>query len=94
MHPITQNFALVFAAVMVFALSGCTEQAEPVQTVDWYKEHKEEREAMVQRCQNNPGEIAMTPNCINSVQAASDIQREEISSVSGRVPQFKPIKVN
>lgn len=59
--------------VVVAALAGCNDTAEPVQTVEWFKEHKAEREAMRKRCHNNPGQLAADPNCINADKAQSAV---------------------
>ncbi len=57
-----------------FFITGCNEKnVEPVQTVDWFKEHKAERDAMLEKCRNNPGELEETPNCINAGRAESSI---------------------
>jgi hypothetical protein len=54
------------------ALTSCTKEAlEPVNTVEWYKAHDVEREAMLTKCLNNPGQLAETPNCVNAKEAAS-----------------------
>jgi type II secretion system protein G len=42
---------------------------EPVHTVDWYASHEVERTAVVNKCQNDPGELANAPNCVNASQA-------------------------
>jgi len=42
---------------------------EAVQTVDWYKAHDAERHSMLKKCNNNPGQIGATPNCINASRA-------------------------
>ena len=56
----------------IIALTGCTKEAlEPVNTVEWYKAHEAEREAMLKKCLNNPGQLAETPNCVNAKEAAS-----------------------
>lgn len=56
----------------ILALTGCTKEAlEPVNTVEWYKAHEAEREAMLKKCLNNPGQLAETPNCVNAKEAAS-----------------------
>ena len=58
----------------VFGVAGCTQEVlDPVQTVAWYKAHEAERIAMATKCQNNPGQLEKTPNCINAQQAVSDI---------------------
>ena len=58
----------------MITLTGCTKEAlEPVNTVEWYKAHDAEREAMLQKCQSNPGQLAETPNCVNAKEAASRV---------------------
>ena len=65
-------FGLILTGV--FGVVGCTQEAlEPVQTVEWYKTHEAERIAVATKCQNNPGQLEKTPNCINAQQAVSDI---------------------
>ena len=44
-------------------LMGCKEESK---TVDWYKTHEKERQEMLAKCKNNPGELENTPNCINA----------------------------
>lgn len=64
--------ALSMSGVLGFV--GCTKESlEPVQTVEWYKQHEAERIAMATKCHNNPGQLEKTPNCINAQQAVSDI---------------------
>jgi len=68
---------ILATAGLLVGLTGCNEdkkaEAEPevVQTVDWYKEHATERRAMLDKCKNNPGELAATPNCVNASRADS-----------------------
>jgi hypothetical protein len=59
MKPITITICAIF--ILIFA--GC---GEKVQTVEWYKEHHDERKAQVEKCINNPGKLEKTPNCINA----------------------------
>jgi len=54
------------------ALTGCFEK-ETVQTVDWYKANEVERLSMIEKCNANPGELAVSPNCINAKTAANHI---------------------
>lgn len=58
--------AIALAAIV--GLSACS-KGESVQTVDWYKAHDTERKAMVDRCHADPGELAVTANCVNAGQA-------------------------
>lgn len=53
------------------ALVGCSEK-ETVKTVDWYKSQDAERKAMIIKCKANPGELALTPNCVNAKQADNE----------------------
>jgi hypothetical protein len=66
----------ILVSAGVFAmLAGCSKNAsepvQPVQTVEWYKANKVERVAMLSKCNSNPGELAVTPNCVNATRADS-----------------------
>ena len=61
-----------FALAVAVILAGCGESA-PVRTVDWYKSHDAERKSMILKCEENPGELATTPNCINAKTAANHL---------------------
>lgn len=64
---------LFFSAI---ALVGC-KNADPVQTVDWYKTHDTERKEMIVKCNSNPGELAASPYCINAITAANRLTLEK-----------------
>ena len=64
------NMKIALAACI--ALAGCS-TPEPVQTVDWYKDHAPERQAMVAKCRANPGELEATPNCVNAIRAQNQL---------------------
>lgn len=51
-------------------------ETETVQTVDWFKEHKPERDAQMEKCNSNPGQLAFTPNCVNASRAEQSITWE------------------
>lgn len=53
------------------ALTGCGDN-QPVQTVDWYKQHDTERKEMVAKCDANPGQTELAPNCTNAKQAEKE----------------------
>ncbi|NOU12318.1 MAG: EexN family lipoprotein [Nitrospira sp.] len=58
----------------VLGVGGCTKESlEPVQTVEWYKQHEAERLAMATKCHNNPGQLEKTPNCVNAITAVNDM---------------------
>lgn len=48
------------------ANSENTNPKEPVRDVAYYLSHPDEREAQLNKCKNNPGELADTPNCKNA----------------------------
>jgi len=69
---VTTRFAFAMLIGGMIALTGCTKEAlEPINTVEWYKAHDAERDAMLTKCLNNPGQLAETPNCVNAKEAAS-----------------------
>lgn len=43
-----------------------------VKTVDWYSEHKEERDRLLRECNNNPGQLRRDPNCVNAMQSMNN----------------------
>lgn len=65
---------LGFAAISF--LDGCKKD-EPVQSVAWYETHTSERSAMVKKCDDDPGELMLTPNCVNASQAAVNIEADK-----------------
>jgi len=62
---------LSIALVVAVVLAGCGETT-PIQTVAWYKQHDTEREEMIAKCTDNPGELAASPNCINAQKAQNE----------------------
>lgn len=56
---------VLFILAVILAVGGC-KKSEEVKTVSWYEEHNEERLAVLDKCKNNPGELAETPNCLNA----------------------------
>ena len=71
------NRAAIFLVVagILSMLVGCNEDKETtpevVQSVEWYKAHKPERDVVLAKCRSNPGQIGATPNCINASRAES-----------------------
>jgi len=46
------------------------EEPKPlVHDVQYYLDHPEERKQVIAECDNNPGELASTPNCENAFKA-------------------------
>ena len=61
--------------IVIAALSACGRN-EPVHTVDWYKANTPERLKVLEKCKANPGELSLTPNCVNAKTAANALVLE------------------
>lgn len=57
---------------IAIALSAC-HSAEPTRSVEWFIEHRQELKETLAACNANPGELAVTPNCINAKEARGKI---------------------
>jgi len=86
---------LLIALTAFIALSGCkhdnqTESPESItQTVEWFKEHKDEREKTLADCKNKVGTIGLTPNCVNAERAQSSITWSATGHTKIEPLQFK-----
>lgn len=67
------NIVQVMALTCTFMIYGCAPVQEP-KTVTYYKEHRAEREAMLARCGEDPGQLRGTPDCINASAAMMALQ--------------------
>lgn len=52
-------------------LISCTKDPEPPRTVTYYREHADERKAMVETCADDPGSRGQAPNCVNARKATA-----------------------
>jgi hypothetical protein len=78
-----RNFAVV--ALVSFALTGCfdeTKETGPVHDVEWFKTHNNERQATLEECANNPGELKDTPNCSNALEAEKQLSSGSLHDVN------------
>ena len=58
--------------VTAVSAAGCAPVPDlATQKVDYYTGHAKERQTMLEQCENNPGELASSPNCVNAMAAAS-----------------------
>ncbi|MBB3835775.1 hypothetical protein FHR55_004038 [Xanthomonas arboricola] len=62
----------VYLTSLVFLFAGCNNN-KPIRTVAEYKSDRDQRNAMLTACKNNPGEKSLAPNCINAQQAENEI---------------------
>jgi hypothetical protein len=73
----TIQFLIVSCALI--GLSACEKKAaiEEVRTVDWYLANQDALKAKEAECQNNPGVMGPTPNCINAASARHSLLVKE-----------------
>jgi len=62
---------IILMAALPLLLTSCFEKQsqEEVHTVDWFLKHPKVMKETMDKCINNPGELADTPNCQNVAQA-------------------------
>ena len=72
-------------AASAAALTGCNSETKTqdvtetdVKTVNWYMEHEAERTAMLEKCDNNPGELLGTPDCLNADEAERKLRKAKL----------------
>ena len=56
-------------------LTGCFGEDVPAKTksVDWYKANETEREVVLEKCRQNPGELGDTADCENAWAAFKEL---------------------
>jgi hypothetical protein len=54
------------------------DSAQPAKTVSWFIEHRNELQATLKACRDNPGELAKTPDCVNASAARDKIIVQEM----------------
>ena len=79
------NLKLIcIAMVTLCLLAACTKSEEPpAHTVEYYRAHAQERQAMVKSCANDPARARGDGECINALAAE---ERESIGSLSELPP--------
>lgn len=78
-----RNFVVV--ALVSFALTGCfddNKESGPVRDVEWFKTHDDERQAKLEECANNPGELKDMPNCSNALEAEKQLSSGSLHDVN------------
>ena len=65
---------LTLCLIAIALLPGCKEDESTstsgnVRTVEWFKSHTSERKTVLAECRDNPGELSLTPNCVNATAA-------------------------
>jgi len=80
---------LIPLGLAVAALSACS-PAEPAHDKAYYAAHDPERSAKLAACQNDPGKMAATPNCVNARAADADVHTQhfyDVQKPASRVQQ-------
>ncbi len=62
---------IILMAALPLLLTSCFEEQpqEEVHTVDWFMKNPTVLDETMKKCNNNPGELADTPNCKNAIVA-------------------------
>ena len=76
----TTNSGIKIASIVLLAMNlvACGERTN---SVEYYTEHKDERDTKLQECRSNPGELQHSPNCVNA--RRSQIQADFSSKNKG-----------
>lgn len=56
--------------VTVGAAVSCAPAPDRANTVPYYREHAEQRDAQLRRCADDPGSLGQQPDCVNAREAA------------------------
>lgn len=75
---------IAVSSLASLALAGC--DAEPTNSVQYYKDNGDERTAVIHQCAENPGEEKLKPNCANAKRA---LQELSISPTNRNVPVIR-----
>lgn len=78
---------LSIATLTVF-LTACG-GSEETKTVEYYSQNQIDRDAKLQECSNNPGDLANTPNCKNAEAAALKAMKGDNDFTISLVPDKK-----
>lgn len=56
--------------VTVSAAVSCAPAPDQANTVTYYREHADERNAQLEKCADDPGSLGHQPDCVNAREAA------------------------
>jgi hypothetical protein len=83
------RLGLGFVTVLPLIVSGCGSSSVPARTVSYFQAHPKERESLFKRCEDDPGTLGKTAECVNVTQAEAI---EGIGSFRHLAPmQFPPV---
>jgi protein involved in sex pheromone biosynthesis len=73
-----KKLLILFMVSSALTLSGCNDKSEETKSVSFYKNNTEKMLIQIAKCNENPGELMSTPNCINALSAT---KQKSIGSV-------------
>jgi|GEM_PF-3478544 len=73
---------------ILIILASCSKNGElgPQRDVAYYKECRNERDRVIEICQNDPGKYQLHPNCVNAYGAISPLGDRDAPSCLSRMP--------
>lgn len=74
-----RKYAIVLSLVVLAACS----QSEKTYSVDDFLADEELLAEHVEKCRNNPGDLAQTPNCVNAAAADGKARLERMNKALG-----------
>ena len=78
---------LVLALGLAAALSACSQPA-PTHDKAYFAQHDAERATQLAACQNDPGRLAASPNCVNAQSADADAHASKFPDVAKPAPHL------
>ena len=82
-----KNLLMIICASAFLVACGEKQAEKPVEevhTVDWFKQ-KENHKLLwetVKACQNDPGVLGKTPNCVNALEAHTQLLLEQVDKAN------------
>lgn len=74
----------VLMSILTLTLTGCFDKSIPIETthtVNWFMAHDTRLQQTLTRCSNNPAKYRKQPNCINALQAATQLSAGELHPI-------------
>ena len=70
----------ILLVTVATALASCNDanDSQQTKTVGWFFDHRDELQATLKVCRDNPGERGNTPDCINANEARKKITVQEM----------------
>src|SRR5579872_4264331 len=82
-----QRVRISLGLVVTLSAAACAPSPDQAPTVDYFRTHREARQAQLAACVNDPGRLARTPACMNAKAAA---RMEDVGSLRDLPPMGLP----